>query len=76
MMYFDHQFRSSWTPWVRLRACEMVEIKRVPEINPENNSDVRQNPARAGHDHAGGLRVENLLHLRVGRQKAFQDPSI
>ena len=35
--------------------------------------DVRQDSARAGHDHAGRLRIEDLLHLRIGRQKAFQD---
>src|SRR5436190_23933161 len=44
------------------------------EIYPENDPEVRQGPARAGHNHAGGLRVEDLLHLRVGGQKAFQDP--
>src|SRR5436190_18347721 len=43
------------------------------EIYPENDPEVRQGPARAGHNHAGGLGVEDLLHLRVGGQKAFQD---
>src|ERR1022692_1337930 len=44
------------------------------EVDPEDNSYVRQRPARAGHNHTGRLRIENLLHLRVGGQKAFQDP--
>src|SRR5438045_9228344 len=35
MMYFDHQLRSSTTPWVRLRAYEVVEMKRVPSQRPK-----------------------------------------
>ena len=30
MMYFDHQFRSSFTPCVWLSAREMVEMNIVP----------------------------------------------
>jgi len=29
-MYFDQRLRSSVTPWVRLSAWEMVEMKMVP----------------------------------------------
>src|SRR5436190_23438536 len=35
MMYFDHQLRSSTTPWVRLSAYEVDEIKRVPSQTPK-----------------------------------------
>ena len=35
MMYFYHQLRSSTTPWVRLRAWEIVEMKRVPSQIPK-----------------------------------------
>src|SRR2546423_4953229 len=35
MTYFDHQLRSSTTPWVRLSACDVVEMNMVPSQRPK-----------------------------------------
>ena len=60
-------------PWVRLRACEMVRDKQRAEINAEDDAGGGERAAASGDDDVRDHAVENLLHLRIGREKGADD---
>src|ERR1051325_1604428 len=43
------------------------------QVDSEDNSEVRQGSARTSDHDACRLRIEDLLHFRIGREEAFQD---
>src|ERR1041384_5027291 len=43
------------------------------QVDSKDNSEVRQGSARASDHDACGLRIEDLLHFGIGREKALQD---
>src|SRR6266542_1030734 len=51
----------------------MIPNQNSSKINPENDSRVREQAARACHDHIRHRRIQNVLHFRVRRHEAFQE---
>ena len=51
----------------------MVEMKTVPSQMPRKIPTFDQPAGRTGHDDVGHQRIDDLLHLRIGREEVFQD---